>query len=77
MKEDKNKIREPFPPENTPQPPQIKDPSRPHEDNEGGREKIQAEKKKKDGDKRKPTADEKSKGKLVNEGTDINDETTA
>jgi hypothetical protein len=34
MKQDKNKIKEPYPPEKTPNPPQIIDPSKRNEQNE-------------------------------------------
>jgi hypothetical protein len=75
MKDDKHKIREPFPPEHTPQPPQIKDPSRPQERGESDDGKIKAgEKKKQPEGKKKPSVEEK--GKLLNEDADISDETT-
>lgn len=77
MDNKKNKVEEPYSPENTPNPPQIIDPNNRGE--EGGNNPVET--------KRNPAAESKSerterpatkekKEKLLNEDADITDETT-
>lgn len=72
---DRNKIREPYTPEGTPNPPQIIDPSYKEEQRDKS---TSASNKQQPGDKREPTAgDKKEKKKILGESeTEINDETT-
>jgi hypothetical protein len=70
-KNDKNKIREPFPPEETPNPPQIIDPNIRNERNEPN---GPVDKK-----KQKPAPDneqQQDSGKRLGDPTEITDETT-
>ena len=63
----KNKIREPFPPENTPVPPQVMDTSQQPESGTKENDQAKAEQEKKDQQKGKKTVDDKP---------EIDDETT-
>lgn len=67
MKKDKNKVKEPFPPEHTPQPPQVMDTSRQPES--GTKENEQAKMKENE-------AGEKKDKKSVGDAPDIKDEST-
>ncbi len=69
MEEKKEKIREPFPPENTPEPPQVMDTSRQPES--GTKENEQ------EANKKKSPGDNNSKEKKLGESPqEIEDETT-
>jgi hypothetical protein len=76
MKQDKNKIKEPYSPEHTPNPPQIIDPSLPKERNERDEPVENRGKDKQQGtDSQKPKKEKKPK--LLGESeTEIDDETT-
>jgi hypothetical protein len=76
MKQDKNKIKEPYPPENTPSPPQIIDPNQRKERNEDDMP-IENRQKNNAGGENKSTQKGKEKPKLLGESeTEIDDETT-
>ena len=76
--ENEKEIKEPYKPENTPNPPQIIDPGK--QNNEPGKEPVKAEKKSSpdqqpDRKSKKPGESEK-KEKLLGDETEITDETT-
>lgn len=75
MADDKNKIREPFPPEQTPNPPQIIDPSQKKERGEPDKPIESPESERKD-DRNPSQGEDRKEKKLLNEDADINDETT-
>jgi hypothetical protein len=75
MEKNKNKNREPFPPENTPQPPQVMDTRHAPERDEKKSEESNSTVPK--GDSNKRPEDAKGKKKLLGESpTEIDDETT-
>lgn len=81
MKKDKNKIREPYNPEHTPNPPQIIDPSKKKERNEDDpaiEEAREDQPKSMRQDKRQNeiAQTKKESGKLLGDETEIDDETT-
>jgi hypothetical protein len=75
MEKNKNKSREPFPPENTPQPPQVMDTSKPPE---GSKEKQQPKASAEESGRQKQNEKkEEGKEKLLGESPiEIDDETT-
>jgi hypothetical protein len=78
MDNKKEKIEEPYSPDNTPNPPQIIDPNRREET--PGSEPVKAKKnpsaESEDRKKKDQPAQPEKKGKLLNEDAQINDETT-
>jgi hypothetical protein len=76
MAQDKNKIKEPYSPENTPSPPQIIDPSLQNERNEDDKS-IENRQKNTTSGENKSTQKKQDKPKLLGESeTEIDDETT-
>lgn len=71
MEKNKSKIKEPFPPENTPEPPQVMDTSRQPES--GTKENEQAKSSTNDASGKEK---KKEKDKSVGDAPDIDDETT-
>ena len=83
MEKDKNKskpneeVREPFPPENTPRPPQVMDASKHPADISGEEEKSSDKKKaEKKPQKKEPSSGEEDTGKRLGDPMEIDDETT-
>lgn len=80
MEDDRKKIREPFPPEQTPSPPQIIDPSNRKERNEDDMPIENPKQPNASGRSEKPGDDDKRKSKdhqkLLGDETEIEDETT-
>jgi hypothetical protein len=77
MEQDKKKIKEPYPPENTPSPPQIIDPSGRKEKNEDDRPIEGRPQNQKETDRQPVKKDQEKTKKLLGESeTEIDDETT-
>jgi hypothetical protein len=70
MKDERKKIKEPFEPEDTPKPPQQIDP------NTGRQRENPVQDKRKPGDTQNKAAEQEGEPHLLDEETDIDDETT-